>query len=340
MSRLIVIATALLYHTITAHHLLAADPPAALTRWLQPQTWTKDVDAPVISLGKKNAFDDTHLFAPCVAFEKGKYSLWYSGSQGKVANRVFDLGLATSRDGKSFKKFENNPIYRFGDGKHSVLTATLLRNADGSVLRENGKLRMWFSSTHFAGGTGSHTLHETSSQDGVHWEKPSAAQLKNIYAPTILKDGDRYRMWYTDVAREPWVFRHASSKDGRAWMVDEKPILVVDQKWERGRLFYPTVVKCEGVYLIWYGSYWSAHSSKTAIGFAASLDGITWHKHPANPVLRPDPSRPWESHYNTSQSVIQLKDGSWRIWYASRKKPPFVNKYFAIGTAKWGGPPK
>ncbi|MFP6649475.1 MAG: hypothetical protein VB817_08430, partial [Pirellulaceae bacterium] len=61
----------------------------------------------------------------------------------------------------------------------------------------------------------------------------------------------------------------------------------------------------------------------------------TWHKHPDNPVLRPDPNRPWESHYVTSHSVIRMADGSFRIWYASRTKPPFVNKYFAINTATW-----
>jgi hypothetical protein len=26
------------------------------------------------------------------------------------------------------------------------------------------------------------------------------------------------------------------------------------------------------------------------------------------------------------------------MWYASRKQPPFVNKYFAINTARWAGP--
>jgi hypothetical protein len=55
-------------------------------------------------------------------------------------------------------------------------------------------------------------------------------------------------------------------------------------------------------------------------------------------VLRPDPSRPWESNYVTSGSVMRLADGSFRFWYASRKAPPFENLYFAINTARWSGP--
>ncbi len=159
--------------------------------------------------------------------------------------------------------------------------------------------------------------------------------MENIYAPTILKDGRDYRMWFVDVAKDPWIIRHASSLDGITWRVTPEPCLVVDQGWEKARLFYPTIQKTNGVYLMWYGSYWSARPNTTALGFAVSLNGLTWHKHPQNPVFRPDVNRPWESNYVTSQSVLRLPDGSFRMWYASRKKPPFINKYFAINTALW-----
>ena len=90
---------------------------------------------------------------------------------------------------------------------------------------------------------------------------------------------------------------------------------------------------------MWYGSYNHAvRRQTTAIGFAASLDGIKWYKHPQNPVLRPTSSRPWESNYVTSGCVLRLDDGSFRYWYASRKAPPFANLYFAINTARWSGP--
>ncbi len=319
----------------TAH--VAAAPPE-LQNWLQPQSWQRDTNGAIVRLGEPGRFDDTHIFAPCVARIGGEYRLWYSGSSGTVAERVFDLGLASSADGRVFQKSSVNPVYRFGDGKHSVLTATLLRSPDGSVLREGGKLRMWFSSTHFSGGTGHHALYETQSVDGISWSKPSEPLLDHVYAPTILKEGLAYRMWYTDVSSDPWVMRLATSRDGRQWHVHPEPLLQPEAEWEKTRLFYPCVLKADGVYLMWYGSYWTARPNTTAIGLAASLDGRRWYRNPHNPVLRPDPERPWESHYTTSQSVIRHDDGSFRIWYASRTKPPFVNKYFAINTATWAGP--
>jgi hypothetical protein len=89
---------------------------------------------------------------------------------------------------------------------------------------------------------------------------------------------------------------------------------------------------------MWYGSR-TERGPKTAIGLAVSLDGVDWYKYPHNPVLRPDPARPWESHYTTSQSVVRLADGSIRMWYAGHTNPQHVNKYFAINTVVWESAP-
>ena len=267
------------------------------------------------------------------------YSLWYCGSRGTVLDRVFRLGLATSDDGRSFQRHPASPVLKFNDDRHSLLTPTLLTDVAGRPRREAGQLRMWFSSTDFHDKTQLHTLHDSTSADGIHWAPPSAPLLSGVYAPTVLKSGDTYRLWYTDVSKSPWVIRYAESRDGSAWQVEPQAVLKVDQAWELSRLFYPTVREVDGVLLMWYGSYWQGQGAqKTALGFAVSRDGRNWTKSPHNPVLRPVAERPWESHYVTSQSVLQLDDGSWRIWYASRTKPPFTHKYFAIGTATWSGP--
>jgi len=300
------------------------------------QDWIRDRDEPCISLGPPGAFDDCHIFAPFIAYESGEYKMWYSGSQGEVADRVFRLGLATSTDGVHFSRQTDSPVLQFSNGSQSVLTPTLLRYPDGSVLRESGKLRMWFSSCDFPSRDTLHTLHEVTSEDGISWTPPSEPLLENVYAPTVIKEDDCYRMWFTDVEQEPWRFKYAVSFDGVEWSVDEEPVLALDQEWEHQRLFYPTVLKRNGKYLMWYGSYSNTPGNEmtTALGFATSTDGTRWEKDPGNPVFGPEPKQGWESHYTTSQSILQLPDGSLRIWYASRPKPPFVHKYFAIGTAR------
>ncbi len=315
-----------------------AEPPPQLARWLAPQNWQRDTDGPILSLGSSGEFDDQHIFAPAVARENDHYLLWYCGSRDAREKRVFRMGLAESSDGLAFKRHSSDPVLGFADGKLSLITPTLLRSADGAPLREDGKLRIWFSSARLDGGGGTHKLHDATSADGVHWSDPSPPMLENAYAPTVVKDGDRYRLWYCDVSRRPWKIRHASSANGRDWNVTSEPVLELGQAWEEEILVYPTVLKVDGVYLMWYGSYSASRRQTTAIGFAASTDGIKWHRHPQNPVLSPDPKRAWESNYVGNQSVIRYPDGSFRMWYASRKKPPFVNLYFALNTVRWDGP--
>ena len=43
----------------------AAAVPRELRPWLEPQPWNRDVDAPIVALGKAGDFDDTHIFRPC-----------------------------------------------------------------------------------------------------------------------------------------------------------------------------------------------------------------------------------------------------------------------------------
>jgi hypothetical protein len=316
------------------------ETPAELDTWLRPQQWLKDTSAPVLSLGKEGEFDDQHIFAPAVATFDDRFWMWYSGSRGSPGNRVFRLGLATSTDGKQFQRHPDGNVLAFADGKHSVLTPAILRGPDGNVLREEGKLRMWFTAATLGRG-GLHTLHESTSPDGIQWTEPSQVLLENAYCPTVLKTESGYAMWFSDVSRRPWVIRHAVSDDGRRWTVTSRPALQLSQEWEAEVLVYPTVLKQGELYLMWYGSYDNAiRRETTAIGFAVSRDGKHWTKNPHNPVLRPDPDRPWESNYVGSGSVLRLADGSFRYWYGSRKAPPFRNLYFAINTATWGGPSK
>ena len=111
------------------------------------------------------------------------------------------------------------------------------------MLRENGKLRMWFSSLRVCQRSGLHTLHETTSADGIHWSEPSAPLLENVYCPTVLKADDGYQMWFADVSTRPWVIRYAASSDGSKWTVTERPVLRLSQEWEAEIVVYPTVNK-------------------------------------------------------------------------------------------------
>jgi predicted GH43/DUF377 family glycosyl hydrolase len=325
-------------------------------RWLQPQDWVRDSETPALSLGEKGSFDDQHIFAPHVIWMDGEFWMYYCGSQRCVDTgtykgvakdpqhpersdqRLFKLGLAKSTDGIHFTRFSPDPILSFGDDVHSIVTAAILKNPDGSLCRENGRLRMYFAAVDFPHGTYKHDLYETRSGDGIHWDKPTHV-MANAYAPCVIKENGRYRMWYTWIDRHPWHTRHAVSDNGTDWTLTPTPCIVMDQAWEKKDQVYPMVIKADDVYVMLYGCYWN-DDKHTALGFAASEDGFAWTKHPSNPVFRPEPKHDWESNFTTSQSLMRLPDGTFRLWYAGRRQPPWSNLYFAIGTAHWCGPAK
>jgi hypothetical protein len=163
-------------------------------QWLKPQEWRRDRDTPALSLGEKGKFDDQHIFAPHVIRQGDEFWMYYSGSQrcvdagtykgkakdpkqpAKSDQRLFKLGLAKSRDGVSFTRHATEPVFSFGDDIHSVVTAAILKNADGSVHRENGKLRMYFAAVDFPGGTYKHDLYES------RWLRSSRErQAENVF---------------------------------------------------------------------------------------------------------------------------------------------------------------
>jgi predicted GH43/DUF377 family glycosyl hydrolase len=324
--------------------------------WLKTQRWQRDSDAPALSLGEPGKFDDQHMFAPHVIRQGNEYWMYYVGSQRcvdakvykgiakdpehpeKSDQRLFKLGLAKSTDGVRFTRFSTDPIFSFGDDIHSIVTPAILKNPDGSVHREQGKMRMYFAAVDFPGGTYKHDLYESTSENGVEWGKPTLV-IENAYAPCVIKEGEKYRLWYTWINKHPWHTSYAESSDGSHWKLREEPCIVMDQPWEVKDQVYPMVIKVRDVYLMIYGCYWQ-DDKHTALGFAVSKDGLTWSKHPQNPVFRPEPSHDWESHFTTSQTLMALPDGSFRLWYAGRRQPPWSNLYFAIGTAHWNGPGK
>lgn len=353
--------------------------PPGFAKWLQPMDWRRDRDQPVFIIGEKGRFDDMHILAPSVFFEKGEYWMYYMGSTNDVIakglykpatdltddqkkriranehkDRIYKIGLARSKDGVHFTKHEKNPVLSFGDDRRGLLTPNFLRNPDGSILREQGKLVMYFTAADMPGDY-KHIVHRATSEDGIQWSAPSGPLLDNAYAPSLMKEGGTYKMWFTDVGKRPWVMRYAESNDGLKWTVNAKPAIEPkEQKWEGAggdlvilpAVVYPSVFKADGIYIALYGTFWESQH-RTAIGLAVSADGLNWKKFEGNPVFTPNPKNDWESNFTTSQTILKLPDGSYRLWYGSRqgpipgsnpKNPSWAHMYYAVGTAHWVGP--
>jgi predicted GH43/DUF377 family glycosyl hydrolase len=200
--------------------------------------------------------------------------------------------------------------------KNPVLGGDLGTCFDLSVLKEAETYRMWFS------WRPKKSIALVESKDGVHWSKPVIVIGPNkktdweddLNRPVVLRNGDRYQMWYTGQARGKSWIGYATSKDGVTWeRRSDKPVLSAEQPWEKAAVMCPHVLYDEKArrYRMWYSG--GEQYEPNAIGYATSADGLKWARHEQNPIFKPDPKSAWEKDRVTGCQV--LRRGEWHLMF-------------------------
>lgn len=171
-----------------------------------------------------------------------------------------------------------------------------------SALYKDGKYYLWYTGQYLAGkNEGSSRIFYAESSDGITfirrkdpvlwpeliWEKQS------VMNPSVIWDDEEqlFKMWYSGGEQyEPDAIGYAVSKDGIRWEKKESPVFEAEQKntWEQQKVGGCQVIKTAKGYIMFYIGY---HNEAYAqIGIARSENGISdWYRHPANPVIAPDP---------------------------------------------------
>jgi beta-1,2-mannobiose phosphorylase / 1,2-beta-oligomannan phosphorylase len=200
--------------------------------------------------------------------------------------------------------------------KNPVLGGDLGTCFDISVLKEGDTYRMWFS------WRPKESIALVESKDGVVWSKPVIVLAPNkatswengINRPVVIKNGDRYEMWYTGQAGGKSWIGFATSPDGKTWRrMSDKPVLLAEKPWEKGAVMCPHVLHDAkaGLYRMWYSG--GEQNEPNAIGFAASSDGLKWTKDENNPIFKPEPKNAWEKDRVTACQVI--RQGDWHLMF-------------------------
>lgn len=200
-------------------------------------------------------------------------------------------------------KHENNPVLGGSMGTCFDLTA----------LKDDQGIHMWFS------WRPQKSIAYVHSVDGIHWSEPQielqpnpeSGWEDNINRPSVVKRLDGYHMWYTgqvqgqDRSGKSWI-GYATSLDGHIWMrAHEQPVMSPETPWEKVAVMCPHVLwdEDEQVFKMWYSG--GEQYEPNAIGYATSTDGLTWHKHPSNPIFVPDTDLNWEKHKVTACQVVR-----------------------------------
>ena len=234
------------------------------------------------------------------------YKMWFDGidSQDKV-----QIGLATSGDGISWKKYSSNPVLSGNSGAWDESSG----EHAPFVLMENDTYKMWYEGSREGGPR---QLGYAISTNGIDWFKYSGNPVIQAGPETydqdvaghgsVLNDGGTYKLWYHAIGDQGAIIALATSPDGINW-TKQGPVFTPEvDDWETS-LWGPSVLIIEGLYWMWY----SAHMEQDppAIGVATSTNGVDWNRNGSAPVITEDGA--------IGDPQVLFENGKFQMWYTN-----------------------
>jgi len=227
-----------------------------------PQQLLALSDHPVISPGDAGLFDDSGVSMGCIVRHDGRRYLYYLGwNLGVTVPWRNSIGLAISEGpDEPFVKISRAPVMDRNDADPFTISYPW-------VLVDDGRWRMWYGSN-LSWGTGArqdemaHVFKYAESSDGVNWRRNGAIALRfkddSEYAmskPTVIRDADRYRMWYS-YRGDAYRIGYAESLDGATWIRRDELVGIdpSNDGWDAGAICYPCVFDHQGErYMLYNG---------------------------------------------------------------------------------------
>lgn len=183
-------------------------------------------EEPVLRPGPLGSYEDSGVTMSCVVAHGGWRFLYYTGwSLGRTVPFYLFAGCAVSKDGGPYERVSPAPLL-----ERSSVDPYL--TASPWVLVEDGLWRMWY----VAGATWEETpsgprhryhIRYAESGDGLAWERTGRVCIDfrdeaeyAIARPCVVRDGDRYRMWFS-ARGDIYRLGYATSDDGLTWDRDD-----------------------------------------------------------------------------------------------------------------------
>jgi len=279
--------------------------------------WVPEFDkfeaSPLFRPGDEGDWDASGVIMADILRTNTLYYLYYAGHDGES----YQVGVATSPDGVTWERYEGNPIYpRTNEEGSWKRYATNTPDA----IYDNGIFKLWYVGR--AAETGTLSIGYATSTDGLEFEDyPGNPVLEadaeyydieglSVAHPSVVKRGDLYEMWYATGAH---YLGYALSTDGVAWVkYCNNPVLAPDQSnWDDQIVKAPEVVFDGETYEM---TYTGGRPDSQEVGWAASLDGLRWLKHP-DIAIGMGAEGDWDSNATVGATFLVIGD-EYKAWYS------------------------
>ena len=241
-----------------------------------------DPSVPIVTHNPSSEIQNQYINPGAVLFYDGKFHMFFNSFTNWPG--IIQVGYATSDDGYHWQMAQDAPVFvtdqiPFGGGKADVSSA---------IVTDDGTWAIYF---HTVGG--GEIGRATAASPLGPWVvdpnpvlKPTADgwDQRGLNWPSIVRDGDEYRMYYGVQTRGGNAIGLATSTDGIQWTKYDEPVLVAEADWESVKVDRPRVTKSPDGWIMIY----QAGLRIEERGIAVSDDGIHWEKYPANPIFNKD----------------------------------------------------
>lgn len=285
--------------------------------------------------------------------DKAYYKMWFGSSNG--------VGYAYSSDGISWTAGPN-PVLGLTPGANHPLVKY---NPGG--FGSGAYYKMWYEDT-----TVSiyliNTLRYAESSDGVNWtndqpltqdsilplvtNNPGSDWNAGSYGPcditynpggsSSLDDGNlwnnKYVFYYMGTNGNNEYVGLAYSDNATHWKrYGNNPVLGpgAASDWDNTSVGYCSVINSTGIWHMWYGG---GPGTNLGIGYATSPDGVSWTKHPYNPIFHVNDGIPWSDNRTYTPWVVYDPANfsgagnvctSYKMWYSGKS----ADEKYSIGYA-------
>lgn len=269
-----------------------------------PLEFTGSIFNPVLVHGGPGSYDENLLVGSNITWSDGIFYLYYVG----IGMNEQGVCLATSVDGYIFDKSEDNPLLT-----PSGMGFDSLGAGSGPVVKDGQTWVMYYNARQYPGwGPGESTGRATAQDLTGPWQR-SAGPVITVGSPgewdaalisttsVLPLDTGGFIMYYyaSDDFNNAWLMGMATSPDGITWnkyndpnttdppYAESDPILPAGAagEFDEWGVVGSGVLRMHGFYHMYYAGLGPGPGGfRTDIGYAYSIDGITWEKWPENPV--------------------------------------------------------
>lgn len=245
----------------------------------EPQKTLRISNIPTIGLGELGCFDDSGVMPSALVNVGEKIYLYYTGWSKTVdVPFSFHIGLATSEDGATFKRYSQAPVLGRNHFDPYITGAPC-------VIYENNLFKMWYISGTKWGCESKdvkpkhyYTVKYAESTNGVLWQTNGELCLDYegeeyaIARPVVFKENGGYGMFFTfRGGSKTYRLGAAHSPDGKKWNREPEiiKIEVSSEGWDSEMICYGYPLWHDGIlYALYNGNSYGS----TGIGLAVAIE--------------------------------------------------------------------